>query len=151
MQDFTAELASKIDEYIGGFRRKFEREVNDITFSTLKDQKKAFDCCSDCITKYIKGSDKTQAIQEIQDCIKKCQDPLETFQDRVNNELNVINENVINCQEKCFNQFEKLFKKPKDLLNVLSSDHALIKCYTQCFTDNYSALTEAKKRLINNS
>ncbi|QOY43581.1 Uncharacterized protein cpbgf_100493 [Cryptosporidium parvum] len=149
MSNFTIDLVNKIEEYIGDFRKKFEDQVDDITFSTLNDQKKAFECSSNCISKYLKNSDKKKSLENIQDCLKKCQDPLETFQNKVNQELNIINENVMNCHQLCFNKFENLFKKPKDLLNSLNKDHDLIKCYTQCFTDNYPTLTETKDRLIN--
>ncbi|OII74492.1 C2C2 zinc finger domain-containing protein [Cryptosporidium ubiquitum] len=149
MTNFTIDLVNKIEEYIGDFKKKFEDQVNDITFSTLNDQKKAFECCSNCISKYIKNSNKKKSLEDIQDCIRKCQDPIETFQNKVNSELNIINEKVINCQQQCFNKFENLFKKPKDLLNNLNKDHDLIKCYVQCFTDNYPTLTETKNQLIN--
>ncbi|KAF7457457.1 C2C2 zinc finger domain-containing protein [Cryptosporidium felis] len=114
----------------------------------LSDQKKAFDCSSSCISRLLNKSNKAQSLEEIQDCIQKCQLPIETFQNEVNAELNRINDSIINCQQSCFNMFEHLFKKPEELLKVLNENHELIKCYKQCFTDNHSTFLKIKENLI---
>ncbi|AFZ79567.1 hypothetical protein BEWA_024160 [Theileria equi strain WA] len=112
------------------FQKDLDVMLTDVTRMSLPLQKESFLCCAGCFDL------DTSNLENITDCVKRCQDKPEKFGTNVQNELNQLQNILLNCQQKCLEDFSSQSKAQE-----------MERCAIKCYDKNQKLLGDIKSRL----